>query len=106
MTSTATKAAAPAIRVTDNELTLLHAIASSARKLKVDPVEMAIPCVNPFATKQQGSGTYASLMRKGMVESQDYGTVNHRVSLTKLGLEMCGKRGWALSAPARDARKK
>lgn len=95
MTSTATKAAAPAIRVTENELTLLRAIRDSAKKLGVDPVEMAIPCVNPFDTKQKGSGTYASLMRKEMVQSQDYGTVNHRVSLTPLGLEMSRKRAVA-----------
>lgn len=91
MKSTA-KAATPEIRVTENELTLLRAIRSAAKQLKVDPVEMAIPCVNPFDTKQKGSGTYASLMRKGMVQSQDYGTVNHRVSLTELGLEASNKR--------------
>lgn len=86
-----TTANAADIRTTENELTLLKAIVASARKQKVDPTKMAIPCVNPFATKQQGSGTYASLMRKGLVESQDYGTVNHRVSLTPVGME-CSKR--------------
>lgn len=93
MKATATTAAhANDIRVTDNELTLLKAIAQSAKKLNVDPVQMAIPCVNPFATKQIGSGTYASCMRKGLVASQDYGTVNHAVSLTPLGLEVSKRR--------------
>jgi hypothetical protein len=81
----ATKAAANEVKVTVNELTLLQAIRSAAKELKVDPVEMAVPCVNPFATKQQGSGTYASAMRKGLVQSQDYGTKDHAVSLTELG---------------------
>lgn len=80
------------IKVTANELTLLKAIATSAKQLKVDPVKMAIPCVNPFESKYVGSGTYASLMRKGLVESQDYGTVNHRVSLSKAGFEVSQRR--------------
>lgn len=81
-----TKAAAKEVKVTVNELTLLQAISAKAKEMKVDVVDMAVPCVNPFATKQQGSGTYASAMRKGLVHSQDYGTVNHAVSLTELGL--------------------
>lgn len=87
-----------AIKTTDNELTLLRAIAAEARRLKVDPTEMAIPCVNPFPTKQIGSGTYASLMRKGLVFSQDYGTVNHRVGLTPDGL-VCSKRRMSKEVP-------
>ena len=82
-----TETTVPTFKVTANEQMLLKAIIAEAKKLEVDPVAMAVPCVNPFATKQIGSGTYASLMRKGMVESQDYGTVNHAVSLTKLGME-------------------
>lgn len=80
--------AAAAVKVTEKELTLLQAIRSAAKELKVHPVETCVPCVNPFATKQQGSGTYASAMRKGLVYSQDYGTVNHAVSLTLLGMEV------------------
>lgn len=90
--SKAQTTAANDIRVTEKEMTLLKAIAAEAKKLKVDPVEMAVPCVNPFETKQQGSGTYASAMRKGLVHSQDYGTVNHAVSLTPLGLEVSKRR--------------
>lgn len=72
--------------VTANELTLLKAIIASAKELHVDPVKMAIPCVNPFDSKHVGSGTYASAMRKGLVASQDYGTKDHAVSLTTLGM--------------------
>lgn len=74
------------ITVTDNELFLLKAIVAEAHKQKVDPVEMAIPCINPFESKHVGSGTYAAAIRKGLVQSQDYGTKNHSVSLTPEGL--------------------
>lgn len=97
MTAVATTAAAKEVKVTVNELTLLQAIRAGAKELKVDPVEMCIPCVNPFATKQQGSGTYASAMRKGLVYSQDYGTVNHAVSLTELGMQVLKREEHAAS---------
>lgn len=80
------------VSVSANELTLLQAIVESAKELGVDPVEMAIPCVNPFESKHVGSGTYASAMRKGLVESQDYGTADHAVSLTPLGREAANRR--------------
>lgn len=95
--SAITTAATTEIRVTEKELTLLQAIRASAKELKVDPVEMCIPCVNPFPTKQQGSGTYASAMRKGLVYSQDYGTVNHAVSLTQLGAAVLKREEHAAS---------
>ncbi len=89
---TTTNAVEAAINVTANELAVLKAIAKTARTLKVDPVEMAVPFENPFAVKQVGSGSMASAMRKGLVHSQDYGTKDHAVSLTALGLEMSHKR--------------
>ena len=93
-----TTANATDIKVTEKELTLLKAILKSAKELNAHPVNEVIPCVNPFETKQQGSGTYASCMRKGLVYSQDYGTVNHAVSLTELALAV-------LKRPAKAAAK-
>jgi hypothetical protein len=83
---TSAQAAKTEVHVTDNELTLLKAIVEEAKKMGVDPVATAIPCVNPFESKHVGSGTYAAAIRKGLVESQDYGTKDHAVSLTKDGL--------------------
>ena len=85
-------AAEPArVVATMNELILLKCIAKTARGLKVDPTEMAVPFENPFENKHVGSGTFASCLRKGLVTSQDYGTKDHAVSLTQAGLE-CSRR--------------
>lgn len=81
------------IRVSANEITLICAIAASAKELKVDITEMAIPCVNPFESKHVGSGTYASVMRKGLVVSQDYGTADHAVYLTEDGMKVAKAHG-------------
>lgn len=82
----------PAVVVTANELTLLHAIARTARELKVNPVETAVTYENPFENKYIGAGAMASAMRKGLVESQGYGTKDHAVSLTVLGEQMSHRR--------------
>lgn len=90
--NTNTQATAATITVSDNEMTLLQAIRDAARKMKVNPVDVAIPCVNPFENKYVGSGTFASAMRKGLIGSQDYGTKEHAVFLTELGLQVTKRR--------------
>lgn len=88
----ATEPVAKPLVVTQNELVLLKAIAKTAKDLKVNPVEVAVPYNNPFENKYIGAGTMASAMRKGLVESQDYGTKQHAVSLTQVGFEQSRKR--------------
>lgn len=78
--------------VSENELTLVKAIAAEGRKLGIDITSTAVERVNPFENKYIGAGTYASAMKKGLVKTQDYGTVNHAVYLTPLGLEISKRR--------------
>lgn len=76
------------INVTPNEVVLLKAIRETGKRMGVDAAKVAVPYENPFPVKQVGSGTFASALRKGLVGTQDYGTKDHAVWLTKAALKV------------------